>query len=552
MLVSLSIHNFAIIEDLDVQFTKDMSILTGETGAGKSILIDALSLLLGERSSFEKIRVGALKAQIEGEFEIQKEALLHHFQETYGEDIIPDAHLNITRILDSNGRSSLRVNGVIFPISKAKEMMLSLIDIHSQNQNLLLLDEKNHLDLLDAFAHHHQPLDTYQIAYQEYLKEKEKEENFQKTCLTNEDIEEIQEQMKELEDANIEVGEMNQLEEERNRLLSLQKILESANHFEELIEGESGALTQLYLAKKELERSGDTTFLKFSEQIGDIYYALEDIQSNVTQEVDSLQGGENRLEFIDDRLYFLKRLVKKYQTDEEGLLTKKQELEEKLYQAEHFDTLYHEQKKKTQAAYQEVLRLGQALKDFRKQKAHELEKEIASELLDLALENASFKVEILDKEPSIDGLDRVCFLLSTNKGTPLMPLKMVASGGETSRVMLALKAVFCKLGTLETIIFDEIDTGVSGRVAMHVAKKMRQMSSWIQVIAISHLPQVAAASDHHYYVEKHVENDVTKSSIRLLNEKERIEEIAKMISGEEITDSSKVLAKELMKEAHQA
>ncbi len=552
MLVSLSIHNFAIIEDLDVQFTKDMSILTGETGAGKSILIDALSLLLGERSSFEKIRVGALKAQIEGEFEIQKEALLHHFQEIYGEDIIPDAHLNITRILDSNGRSSLRVNGVIFPISKAKEMMLSLIDIHSQNQNLLLLDEKNHLGLLDAFAHQHQPLDTYQIAYQEYLKEKEKEENFQKTCLTNEDIEEIQEQMKELEDANIEVGEIDQLEEERNRLLSLQKILESANHFQELIEGESGALTQLYLAKKELERSGDTTFLKFSEQIGDIYYALEDIQSNVTQEVDNLQGGENRLEFIDDRLYFLKRLVKKYQTDEEGLLTKKQELEEKLYQAEHFDTLYHEQKKKTQAAYQEVLRLGQALKDFRKQKAHELEQEIASELLDLALENASFKVEILDKEPSIDGLDRVRFLLSTNKGTPLMPLKMVASGGETSRVMLALKAVFCKLGTLETIIFDEIDTGVSGRVAMHVAKKMRQMSSWIQVIAISHLPQVAAASNHHYYVEKHVENDVTKSSIRLLNEKERIEEIAKMISGEEITDSSKVLAKELMKEAHQA
>lgn len=552
MLVSLSIHNFAIIEDLDVQFTKDMSILTGETGAGKSILIDALSLLLGERSSFEKIRVGALKAQIEGEFEIQKEALLHHFQETYGEDIIPDAHLNITRILDSNGRSSLRVNGVIFPISKAKEMMLSLIDIHSQNQNLLLLDEKNHLGLLDAFAHQHQPLDTYQIAYQEYLKEKEKEENFQKTCLTNEDIEEIQEQMKELEDANIEVGEIDQLEEERNRLLSLQKILESANHFQELIEGESGALTQLYLAKKELERSGDTTFLKFSEQIGDIYYALEDIQSNVTQEVDSLQGGENRLEFIDDRLYFLKRLVKKYQTDEEGLLTKKQELEEKLYQAEHFDTLYHEQKKKTQTAYQEVLRLGQALKDFRKQKAHELEQEIASELLDLALENASFKVEILDKEPSIDGLDRIRFLLSTNKGTPLMPLKMVASGGETSRVMLALKAVFCKLGTLETIIFDEIDTGVSGRVAMHVAKKMRQMSSWIQVIAISHLPQVAAASDHHYYVEKHVEKDVTKSSIRLLNEKERIEEIAKMISGEEITESSKVLAKELMKEAHQA
>lgn len=552
MLMSLSIHNFAIIEDLDVSFQSEMSILTGETGAGKSILIDALSLLLGERSSFEKIRVGALKAQIEGEFEIQNDALFHAFQETYGEDLIPDHHLNITRILDSSSRSTLRVNGVVFPISKVKEMMLSLIDIHSQNQNLLLLDEKNHLGLLDAFSSASSALKDYQDAYQAYLEEKNKEENFQKTCLSSEDINEIKEQIEELENAHFEIGELEKLEEEKTRLLSLQKILDSANHFHELIEGESGALTQLYLAKKELEHSGDSTFLSFSEQLGDLYYALEDIQANVDQEVERLQTSDQSLEMIDDRIYFLKRLFKKYQCDEEGLKDKKQELEEKLYQSEHFVSLYQEQKEKTKKAYEKMMLLGHALQEVRKKKACDLEKEVKKEMLDLALDNASFHIEFLTKEPTMEGLDRVRFLLSTNKGTPLLPLKMVASGGETSRIMLALKAVFCKLGTLETIIFDEIDTGVSGRVAMHVAKKMRQMSSWIQVIAISHLPQVAAASDHHYYVEKHVENEVTKSSIRLLNEEERIEEIAKMISGEEISDSSKVLAKELIVEAHQA
>ncbi len=550
MLVSLSIHNFAIIEDLDVSFFNNMSILTGETGAGKSILIDALSLLIGERSDFDKIREGANKAIIEGEFIIANTDIIKELKEKYGDDYFDDNHLLITRILDSSGRSFLRLNGLSISLTKIKDIMNRVIDIHSQNENLALLDDKMHLSLLDDFIGPNDIYKDFQCLYNEYLKEKEHLNELEKKRLNNDDMEILQNNITELKSANIVVGEINELEEEKHNLMILQKETQHLATFQSLSDGDQGFLTKLYLAKKELERSESNIIQEYYEQINDMYYSLQDISNDIARDLNNVEDSLVRLQDIDERLFYLKRLMKKYGEDEEGLLNYLKLAQEQVDTNQQFQRRYQEQESIVFKKEKELQTKAQELHELRAIKGQELEQLIEKEMHDLALENARFKVEIVTQESlNGQGLDQITFLISTNKGSRLLPLRQVASGGETSRIMLALKTVFSRFSALETIIFDEVDTGVSGRVAMHVARKMKEISKYVQVIAISHLPQVAAIADYHYYVEKIVDHEVTKSSIRLLNEKEIIPEIAKLLSGDIVSDVSLKAASSLREEA---
>ncbi len=549
MLLSLSIHHFAIIEDLDVRFSSGMSILTGETGAGKSILIDALSLLTGERSDFDKIRVGATKAMIEGEFSIQDAAFREQLIKQYGEDLLEDDRLLVTRVLDVTGRSTLRVNGIHFPLSKIREIMPHLIDIHSQNENVTLLDEKNHLSFLDAYIGQSKEETNYQKAYQYYLEQVHLLEDLEKSYLREEDQQQIQEEIQELKDANIQIGELSTLEEEKSRCLSFQKIMEGATSFLRLIEDDQGVLTRLYLAKRELEKTNDDLFSSHSEKIEQLYYEVQDIAENVHRDVEHLESQSQNLQEIDDRIYLIRRLEKKYGGDEEDLCRILQELEEKLYQSDHHERLYQEQKEKVNLAKEKCQKASDDWRELRKKKAKELEQQVDHELQDLYLEHAHFSIRLYERTWNERGSDAAQFLLSANEGTPFLPLKTAISGGETSRVMLALKTIFQRYSGVETIIFDEVDTGVSGRVAMQVARKMKQIAQHTQVLVISHLPQVAAMADSHYHVEKVVELGMTKSSIHILSEAERMEEIAKLISGDIVSEASLEAAKFLKKEA---
>lgn len=550
MLVSLSIHNFAIIEDLDVSFFNNMSILTGETGAGKSILIDALSLLIGERSDFDKIREGANKAIIEGEFIIANTDIIKELKEKYGDDYFDDNHLLITRILDSSGRSFLRLNGLSISLTKIKDIMNRVIDIHSQNENLALLDDKMHLSLLDDFIGPNDIYNDFQRLYSEYIKEKEQLNELEKKRLNDDDMEILQNNITELASANIVVGEINELEEEKHHLMILQKETQHLATFQSLSDGDQGFLTKLYLAKKELERSESNIIQEYYEQINDMYYSLQDISNDIARDLNNVEDSLVRLQDIDERLFYLKRLMKKYGEDEEGLLNYLKLAQEQVDTNQQFQRRYQEQESIVFKKEKELQTKAQELHKLRAIKGQELEQLIEKEMHDLALENARFKVEIVTQESlNSQGLDQITFLISTNKGSRLLPLRQVASGGETSRIMLALKTVFSRFSALETIIFDEVDTGVSGRVAMHVARKMKEISKYVQVIAISHLPQVAAIADYHYYVEKVVDHEVTKSSIRLLNEKEIIPEIAKLLSGDIVSDVSLKAASSLREEA---
>lgn len=549
MLNSISIKNFAIIEDLEVSFSPNMTVLTGETGAGKSILIDALSLLIGERSDFDKIRTGASKAIIEGEFSINDNSLLKSISEKYGEDIIDGNTIIVTRTLDISGRSIVRVNGVQFPLSKLKGMMSILIDIHSQHQNLYILDERNHLGLLDEFIGENEEKIDYIKAYEEYLNAKKELKTLENERILDNDVSLISSRIEELESAHIEVGEIASLEQEKERLMCFQKSIDAINAFLQLSEDDNGILTKMYLAKKELEHSGDEKLIEYSEKLSNLYYEMKDLSSNISFELDSFANSSSRLEEIDDRLYFLKRLVRKYQGDENDLLTLLNELQEKLYRIDHFERVFSEKSQEVDKLYLVAVNKAKALSSIRKEKALELSALVDKELHDLSLNNGQFIINFDKEEISLTGEDKVTFLLTTNKGLAPSPLKNVASGGETSRIMLALKTIFGKLSHMETIIFDEIDTGVSGKVAMQVAHKMKEIASYCQVLVISHLPQVASIADHHYLVIKEVENEVTKSKvIELLDENERIHEIAKLLSGSDVTKASLEAARELVKE----
>ncbi|QNQ82083.1 DNA repair protein RecN [Lactobacillus sp. PV012] len=558
MLVELDIQNFAIIKSLKVDFKDKMTVLIGETGAGKSILIDALSLLLGNRAQAEMIRTGQQKAKITGLFTVGKQKKeLEELAANYGIPLEED-ELIISREISSKGRNVVRINGQLTTISVLKEFGHYLVDIHGQNNQQILMNPKAQIYLVDDYADDNfkTTLKQYQENFYQWKKLtaeiKESEKNAQELA-QRQDI--LNFQLNELESANLEdIHEDEILEEEFQELDNYQKIADTANYFMQMYDDpEHGLATLLGQAQGAAEELGEygKKFQNFAQSFNEGYYALGDARSELSNIMDSLDFDEERYHYVVERLDELKKLKKKYGPTLEDVFEFYARIQKEFKQ---FQASSDTESLKKEVAELEKLMEEQAtnLHQSRQKIAHDLEKKIKQELADLYMEKAQFAIEV--KSEAIfnkEGKDKITFLISPNPGEDLQPLIKVVSGGEQSRLVLALKSIFSKVEPVGTMIFDEIDTGVSGRVSGAIGKKMRAISQEKQVIAITHAPQVAAAADNYYQVAKKVENGATYTTISNLQEKDAVTVIAQMLAANEVTEVAKKNAEMLIKETHQ-
>ena len=557
MLRELSIRNFAIIDDLTVGFADGLTVLTGETGAGKSIIIDAVNILAGGRGSTEFIRHGEKKAELGGLFQVNNE---HHpiysKLEEHGIEI-EEGTIILRRDLNDSGKSICRVNGKLVPLSVLREIGGSLIDIHGQHENQELMDEKFHIHLLDHFAHHElqEVKANYDEVYEAYrqLKREVAELSMDEQRMAQR-IDLYQFQIKELEQAALRVDEEEALSEERTRLMNFHKIFERANLAYNAISGDSNGLDTIGNAMRALDDivALDSIFKEPSEAVTSSFYTLQDAAYQIKNAIDDLEYDEHRLNEVEQRLALYQQMKRKYGTTVEEILAYHEKIEEELTQLMNRDETMQKNDQLLAKMEANLEKLAAELTAIRKENALKLSDAIMNELRFLHMEKAQFIVhfEALNHFDA-NGKDSIAFYISTNVGEPPKSLPKVASGGELSRMMLALKTIFSTSNGITSIIFDEVDTGVSGRVAQAIAEKIAAISINSQVLCISHLPQVAAMADHQYYIKKQVEHDRTFTTITEMQPQERIEEISRMMSGTEITELTLQHASELIKMANE-
>ncbi|MCS1381448.1 DNA repair protein RecN [Lysinibacillus sphaericus] len=557
MLRELSIRNFAIIEDLTVSFSDGLTVLTGETGAGKSIIIDAVHLLAGGRGNSEFIRHGAKKAELGGLFQISSTAHpVYKKLEEAGIEIEEDSII-LRRDLNDSGKSVCRVNGKLVPLSVLRDIGSSLIDIHGQHENQELMDEKQHIHLLDQFAEEQLSpiLEQYSIQYNEYraLKKELATISIDEQLMAQR-IDLYQFQMKELEDANLKLGEEDELLDERRRLMNFNKIFERSSAAYEAIQGETKGLDWIGTAMGALDDAAviDEQFKEASESVTTAFYALQDAAYQVKNVLDELEFDPARLNEVEQRLALFQNLKRKYGSTVEEMLAYYEKIKTELSELLNRDEILQLKERKVLEMEVVLSEFAEKLSHVRKAAANDLSEAIMAELRELHMEKAKFIVNF-DALPYFDvnGKDQVIFYISTNVGEPPKSLPKIASGGELSRMMLALKTIFSSSNGVTSIIFDEVDTGVSGRVAQAIAEKIAAISVNSQVLCISHLPQVAAMADHHYFIKKEVEHDRTFTSLAEIDTDARIEEVSRMMSGAEITDLTLQHATELLKMANE-
>ena len=551
LIQEIYIKNFAIIEEVQCTFEKGMTVLTGETGAGKSIIIDAVGLLIGERASLEMIRYGEEKSLIQGVFRIEDPAVVEKLQE-FGVEVVED-ELMIQRELLQNGKSNCRINGQLATVALLKQIGPYLIDIHGQNEHFLLLNEEKHLGLLDEFAHHKMgPLMAeYDEAYAKVVTAKQELRALQ--TAEKEDAQRLdllKFQLQEIEEANIYVGEEEQLSEEKEYFRHFQKIQTALQTALGALEGdEFSSVDAIGEATREVEslESISTSFKALSTQMSEAYYQLQDAASAIRHEIENAEFDEERLAFIEERLDVYYQLKRKYGDDAEEILAFQDKARDALNKIENKEALIAETEKVLKQATLEAFEIAKKISSIRREVAKRLEADIVSELHGLYMENAQFAIQFETSDSLLEtGIDIVEFYISTNKGEPLKPLSKIVSGGELSRITLAMKSIFTKEQLVGTIIFDEVDTGVSGRVAQAIASKMHYISEYAQVLSITHLPQVASMADTHIHIEKVEEGERTHTILKVMDEAERTEEIARMLSGTTITALTLENAKELL------
>lgn len=569
LLSELSIRNFAIIESLNISFQKGLTVLSGETGAGKSIIIDAISLLVGGRGSAEFVRYGTDKAEIEGLFYIEDE---QHPCAMKAEELdieIEDGMIILKRDISVNGKSVCRVNGKLVTLSTLKEIGKTLVDIHGQHETQDLMNEDRHLFMLDHFEGDHilVQLEKYQNVYREYEQLKKQlhslTENEQQMAHR---LDLIQFQHEEIRNADLKIDEEQNLLEERLKISNFEKIYKAlGDSYRSLTEDHSG-LDHIRNAMNQMESITDldTAYQENYDAIANSYYLLEEVAYQLREKLDMMEYDPNRLDEIETRLNEIRMLKRKYGNTVEEILAYADEIEKEIFTIENKDVHIETTKRKLKDIEQLIVKEATLLSDMRRNLANRLTTAIHQELKELYMEKTKFEVMIKKKEGTIDdplvegapvkmtqdGYDGVEFYISTNPGEPLKPLSKVASGGELSRIILALKSIFSKHQGVASVIFDEVDTGVSGRVAQAIAEKIYRVSVNSQVLCITHLPQVASMADSHLFIRKQIVNERTVTSVTVLSQDEKVTEIARMISGVEITDLTTEHARELLSQAH--
>lgn len=558
LLVELSIKDFAIIDEISIPFQEGLTVLTGETGAGKSIIIDAIQLLVGGRGSVEYVRHQTDKAEIEGLFSIE-DPTHPVFQKAkdLGIELEDDGMLVLHRTMTSSGKSICRINRKLVTLGILREIGQSLIDVHSQHENQQLMDVERHLEFLDLFDSKKMVplLADFQKNYSQFeqIKKRLKELSQNEQEMVQR-IDLLSFQLKELQEAHLEPGEDEALEEKRNDLLNFEKYFEALQQSYEALHGENRALDWLSHAMTSLEplKNKSNELQKKIEGFISAYYLIEEFSFDLRNDLDSLEYDPDQLTDIEDRLNELHRLKRKYGSTVEEMIDYAATIENDLDELTHRETHVSNLEKQVEMIQKDLLLEAKQIHDVRLKMAEKIIKEIHDELKDLYLEKTIFDIEFqtADKFLTKKGIDRIRFLISTNPGEPLKDLNKVASGGELSRIMLALKQIFSRHQKITSVIFDEVDTGVSGRVAQAIAEKIYSISTHSQVLCISHLPQVASMADTHYRIEKDLEKGRTKTKVVTLTKDERIEEISRMMTGAEMTELTKEHAKELLSLAH--
>lgn len=552
MLQELSIKDFAIIDEIQISFQPKMTVLTGETGAGKSIIIDALGLLAGGRGSTEFIRKGEKKAVIQGLFTLPREANTYNILEEYGIDS-EDGQIILQRDLYRGGRNICRINGMMVNLATLRKVGETLIDIHGQNEHQELMKPENHIDLLDEYDKKTSELrNQYQVVYQNYRKLKlsmEKKEADEKAWAQRLDM--LNFQVKEIGEAGLKINEEDELVEEKNKLDNFQAIHDALELSYQILSGEKiDVVGNLGNAMNELSDISDLSenLQEINTKISDAFYSLEDVARDISDELDSMEWNGERLNEIEERLELIHQLKRKYGDTIEDILHYHIRIVKELREMENAEQNSEKQERQLSEALEKVKELAIKLSKQRKKSAKKLEKMIHEQLSALYMDKAVFEVEFLNNSKLYSkGIDKVEFYIQTNPGEEMGPLAKIASGGELSRIMLALKTIFSQKMGVTSIIFDEVDTGVSGRVAQAIAEKISQISNNSQVLCITHLPQVAAIADNHYYISKSVNDGRTETSLEELDEKQKIREIARMLSGSEITELTLKHAEELIK-----
>lgn len=561
LLQELSIKNFAIIDELYLSIEKGLTVLTGETGAGKSIIIDAVNLLVGGRGSSEFVRHGEKKAEIEGLFILNDESHpCYNRANEFGIDI-EEGMIILHRDISVSGKSVCRINGKLVTISILREIGSTLIDIHGQHEHQELMNETHHLRLLDQYGGKEikTALDNYRVIYKQYeqivSKLKGLSENEQQMAHR---LDLIQFQLQEIQKANLQIDEDTILLEEKKKLMNFERLFDSLKTSYGALQGEQKGIDWIGLVMSQLETAAEIEpdFKPLLESVSNCFYILEDAASTIRNDLDSLEFNPERLNEIESRLNEINQLKRKYGGTLEDILEYSSKIEEEIEtiinRESHIDKLQITLTQLEKDLYLEAKQLS----DLRKKCSKKLINAIHKELKQLYMDKTVFEVKFLQSAEDYknegnlpfrkDGLDVVEFYISTNPGEPLKPLNKVASGGELSRMMLALKTIFSKHQGITSIIFDEVDTGVSGRVAQAIGEKIYQVSEHSQVLCISHLPQVAAMADTHLFIMKETIDGRTRTKVKTLELEEKINEVSRMIAGVEITDKAIEHAQELL------
>jgi DNA repair protein RecN (Recombination protein N) len=555
VLLELRVENYAVIDSLVVEFSSGLNLLTGETGAGKSILIDALSLLLGDKASTEMIRHGADKATVSGVFEADEKRVARILEEN---GIEPEGHqIIVKREIAIAGKGRVFVNNQPATVALLRALAPALASIHAQNQTILAFDETARLGLLDAYAGHDlgelAEKHASWIAVRERLTQLDRDEQDR---LRMADLWIFQK--KEIEAARLQPGEDLKLATEKRVLANSEKLYGAATAaYQVLYEDDASALSNISAARKQLEELArfDAKFLEQLASLESARAAIEDVSATARDYADGIDASPERLAEVEDRLALLDRLKRKYGSTVDEVITYEEDVARKLSELENREDLVRDLKKQLAAAEAVFLVAAQAVSKKRYSAARELQKLVEAEINQLAMK-AQFRIEVSGSdEPAnwtASGFDSVTYLISPNPGEPLKPVEQIASGGELSRVMLALKATIeagkkSKGGTQRTLVFDEIDTGIGGRAAEAVGKKLKSLARANQVLCITHLPQIASFADHHYLIEKKESAGRTKTMVRALSPAEQTEEIARMLSGATLTETSRQHAEQLLK-----
>lgn len=553
MLNSLKIENIAVIESADISFDIGLNVMTGETGAGKSIIIDSINAVLGERTSKELVRTGTEAASVTAFFtDISKETVAKLNE--LGLEAEEDNSLLISRKISADGKNSCRVNGVTTTVSMLKELGRTLVDIHGQHDNRSLLLKDNHCAYIDKLASNEDILLKYMTCYKNFIALKKELKNLTNSSEENERNSEIYRfQIDEIEKAQIKPGEIYELTIRRNKLVNAERIssvLSDAYNTLNGVDENAGALLKIKNIGEQLASVSE--MVEISETLQNLInavYTLEDCTQNIKNDLDSVEFNSQLLEETEERLDLLIRLTKKYNTDEEGLLAVYEDLKSKLENIDSSDERINELTSELDKAGQMMLKAADALTDSRIKTAGKFTARVADELKFLDMPNVTFLVDRKDKALGITGKDDIEFLISANVGESPKPLVKISSGGELSRIMLAIKNVLSEKDDIITMIFDEIDTGISGQAATKVAKKLFDVSAGKQVVCVTHLSQIASFADNHLFISKTSTDGHTFTSVKTLADNERKYELARINGGSVITQSQLDAANEMLNQA---